>query len=245
MKNSLAFAVRAVPAFVVAMACLSGAARAADINRLQNLGSQSAFRGLTEDLGAALSYKSLSPATPLGITGFDIGVDASATRMKSDAFKVATGSSNATLPLARLRAQKGLPFGFDVGLSYAAAPGTNVRLWGGEARYAIAEGGLIAPAIALRGSFSRLDGVSQLDFNTRAVDLSISKGFLGVTPYGGVGHVWATGKPNGIAGLSQQSVGLNKSFVGVNFGLGLFATGVEYDRTGSADTLSVKLALRW
>jgi hypothetical protein len=220
-------------------------AHAADLNQLQNLGSQSMFKELTEDLGAALSYKSLSPATPLGVTGFDIGVDASATRLQSNAFKIATGSSRSTLPLARLRAQKGLPFGFDVGLSYAQVPTTDIRLWGGEVRYAVAEGGWIAPAIAVRGSYSRLDGVSQLDFNTRALDVSISKGFLGFTPYGGVGRVWATGTPKGVPGLSQETVGLMKTFVGVNWGLGIFATGIEYDRTGGADTLSAKLSLRW
>ena len=226
-------------------ATLAGAVQAADLNQLQNLRTQGAFKDLTEDLGALLSYKSLSPATPLGVTGFDVGVDASVTRMNSDAFKTAAGTSRSTIPLARLRAQKGLPFGFDVGASYAQVPTTDIRLWGGELRYAIAEGGLIAPAVAVRGSFSRLDGVSQLGFNTRAIDASISKGVLGVTPYGGVGRVWATGTPKGVAGLSQETVGLNKLFAGVNFGLGIFATGVEYDRTGGADTISAKLALRW
>jgi hypothetical protein len=232
-------------AFVVTSALIAGAAQAADLDRLQNLGSQDAFRELNRDLGAALSYKSLSPATPLGITGFDIGVDASATHMQSEAFRTATGSSRNTLPLARLRAQKGLPFGFDVGLSYAQAPGTDIRLWGGELRYAVLEGGVALPAVAVRGSFSRLTGVSQLDFDTKALDVSVSKGFLGVTPYAGVGRVWATGTPRGVPGLSEESVSLNKAFVGVNLGLGIFATGLEYDRTGGADTWSVKLALRW
>lgn len=229
----------------LAFSSIAGGAFAADLNQIQNLGSQSSFQDLTKDLGAALSYKSLSPATPLGITGFDIGVDASTTKMQSNAFKVATGSNDSYLPLARLRAQKGLPFGFDVGLSYAQAPGTDIRLWGGELRYAIVSGNVALPAIAVRGSYSRMDGVNQLDFNTKALDVSISKGFLGVTPYAGLGRVWATGTPRNVAGLSEESVGLNKAFVGVNLGLGIFATGLEYDRTGSADTWSVKLALRW
>ena len=231
--------------FGLALAGASAATLAADLNRLQNLGSQAAFRSLTEDLGAALSYKSISPATPLGITGFDVGVDASASRLDSSAYGTATGTTDKTLSLVRLRAQKGLPFGLDAGVSVGQAAGSDIRVWGGELRYAVAEGGLIAPALAVRGSFSRMEGVSQLDFNTRALDVSISKGFLGVTPYGGVGYVWANGNPRGVAGLSSQNVGLAKGFVGVNFGLGLFATGVEYDSTGGVGTLSAKRAVRW
>lgn len=151
--------------------CLLGAAAtyvaAADLNQLQRLGTQSAFRSLTEDLGAALSYKSLSPATPLGVTGFDVGVDASFTRMNSTAFATASNSSVSTLPLARLRVQKGLPFDVDVGLSYTQVPGTNIKLWGGEVRYAVLSGGVAAPAVAVRGSYSRLSGVDQLDFDTK------------------------------------------------------------------------------
>ena len=221
-----------------------GSAAAVDLNQLQRL-SQPAFRDLTKDLGGALSYKSLSPATPLGITGFDVGVDASVTHMNSSAFGTATNSSKTNLPLARLRVQKGLPFDFDVGLSYTQVPGSNIKLWGGELRYAILPGSIATPAVAVRGSFSKLSGVDQLGFNTKGLDVSISKGFLGFTPYGGVGRVWASGTPNNVAGLASESTGLNKIFAGVNFGLGIFATGFEFDRTGSANTYSIKAALRW
>jgi hypothetical protein len=232
-------------AFGVAIGMGAGALQAADLNQLQNLGTQQNFRLLTEDLGAALSYKSISPATPLGITGFDIGVDASMTKLDSNAFGLASGSGRTVLPMARLRVQKGLPLDFDIGASYAQVPGTRIKLWGGELRYAILAGSLATPAVAVRGSFTTLSGVDQLDFSTKAIDLSISKGFLGVTPYGGVGRVWATGDPHNVAGLTSQTVGLNKLFAGVNFGLGIFAAGAEIDRTGSSNTISAKIALRW
>ena len=218
---------------------------AADLDQLQRLGTQSAFRSLTEDLGAALSYKSLSPATPLGITGFDVGVDASFTHLNSNAFGTASNSSKSVLPLARLRAQKGLPFDFDIGLSYAAVPGSNIKLWGGELRYAVLPGSVATPALAVRGSYSKLSGVNQLDFDTKGIDVSISKGFFGLTPYGGIGRVWANATPRNVAGLGSESVGLNKVFAGVNFGLGIFAVGGEFDRTGRSNTYSVKAALRW
>ena len=218
---------------------------AADLNQLERLGTQSAFRSLTEDLGAALSYRSLSPATPLGVTGFDVGLDASFTHLNSNAFATASDSSKTVLPLARLRAQKGLPFDFDAGISFAQVPGTNIRLWGGELRYALLAGSAATPAVAVRGSYSELTGVDQLDFDTMGIDVSISKGFLGVTPYGGIGRVWANGTPRNVAGLGSESVGVDKFFAGVNLGLGIFAMGIEFDRTGSSNTYSVKAALRW
>lgn len=228
----------------VFLAAAAGAAAAADLDQLQRLG-QSAFRSLTEDLGAALSYKSLSPATPLGVTGFDVGVDASFTRLHTNAFGVASNSSKTTLPIARLRVQKGLPFNIDAGISFTELPGTNMRLWGGELRYAILPGSVATPAVAVRGTYSKLTGVNQLDFDTKSIDVSVSKGVLGVTPYGGVGYVWASGTPRNVPGLSSETAGLGKAFVGVNIGLALFATGVEYDRTGQSNTLSIKAALRW
>ena len=227
------------------LAAFASAAQAGDLNQLQKLGTQSTFRSLAEDLGAALAYRSLSPATPLGITGFDIGVDASATRLASNAFGTATNSSLSTLPIARLRAQKGLPLNFDIGASYTQVPGTNLRLWGGELRYAVIPGGVIEPAVAVRASFSRLSGVDQLDFNTRALDVVISKGFVGFTPYGGAGFVWANATPHNVPVFTSESFGQPRIFGGVNLGLGLFAVGGELDRTGKATTLSAKASLRW
>jgi hypothetical protein len=67
------------------------AARAADIDSLQNL-TQPQFRVLAEDLVAALSYKAISPAEPLGVTGFDLGVGLSVTETSGSVWKLATGS---------------------------------------------------------------------------------------------------------------------------------------------------------
>ena len=55
---------------------------AGDLNSLQLL-AQSEFRLLSQDLGAALSYKPLLPSEALGITGFDIGAAVTATKLKS------------------------------------------------------------------------------------------------------------------------------------------------------------------
>ena len=114
---------------------------AADINQIQNL-TQDDFHKLSQDLGAALSYKPLTPTAPLGITGFDVGVAVTSTSIKnSDVLQKAGAGDHSTLPVPSLRVHKGLPFGVDVGAMVGAVPGTNVRLYGAEVRYAIVSGG--------------------------------------------------------------------------------------------------------
>ncbi|MBI1397336.1 MAG: hypothetical protein GC151_15295 [Betaproteobacteria bacterium] len=222
-------------------------AHAADIDSVQLL-DQSQFRLLSEDLGAALSYKPLTPAEPLGLTGFDIGVAVTGTKLRNTAvFDRATRSGNFPdyVPVPTLRAYKGLPFGIDVGLMAGMVPNSNVRFYGGELRYALLSGNVALPAIAIRGSYTKLSGVSQLDFDTKGIDLSISKGVLNFTPYGGVGHVWVSSTPNGVAGLNKETFGLNKVFVGINFNMLLMNLAVEADRTGDATSFGVKLGVRF
>src|SRR5437879_3552649 len=106
-----------------------------DIDRLQAIG-QTDFRLLSEDLGAALSYHPQTPTEPLGITGFDVGASLTMSKLvnKDAITRGASGSVPSYLPVPTLRANKGLPLGFDVGLMYSKVPGTDISLWGGEAR---------------------------------------------------------------------------------------------------------------
>src|SRR3569833_2497600 len=71
-----------ITAAVVALGMASTAA-ADDLDRLQNL-AQSQFRALSEDLGAALSYTPVNPAEPLGLIGFDVGLEVTATDIQAD-----------------------------------------------------------------------------------------------------------------------------------------------------------------
>jgi hypothetical protein len=222
-------------------------AAASNIDNLKAL-SQPEFRALSEDLGAALSYKPLTPTTPLGITGFDLGLAVTATKIENSALLQKAGAGDhSTLPVPSLRLNKGLPLDIDVGVMVGAVPGTNIRLYGGELRYAIVSGGAALPAIGIRGSYTKLTGVDQLDFNTKGIDLSISKGFLMFTPYAGVGKVWAASTPKDIPppGLSKESFSLNKVFVGFNLNFGLTNLAFEGDRTGKATSYGAKLGFRF
>ncbi|MCW8888795.1 MAG: hypothetical protein OQK25_07000, partial [Gammaproteobacteria bacterium] len=108
-----------IPTSILTSALIfSGAVFALDsFNNIGSL-SQADFDQLSEDLGASFSYKALSPAEPLGILGFDMGLEVTATRLKSaSVFNTATGSSLDTLPVPKLHIRKGLPLNIDVGLS--------------------------------------------------------------------------------------------------------------------------------
>lgn len=224
--------------------CASSSLMAADLNRLNTL-NQSQFELLAEDLGAALSYKALIPAEPLGVTGFDLGVELSATRLaNAEAWKQASGSDWNSLTIPKIHAHKGLPAGIDVGAFYSALPNTEMKLWGGELRYSVLEGTVATPALAVRGSFSRLSGVSQLDFHSQGVDVSLSKGFLNMTPFIGLGQVWSTATPN-VANLSEDSQSQTRIFAGLNVNFALANAAFELDRTGEATSFSTKLGFRF
>lgn len=208
-----------------------------ELDRLQNL-SQSEFRQLSEDLGAAASSKVYTPSAPLGITGFDLAVNLTATSMQHhDIIQRASSSSvPSTFPLVQVRAMKGLPWDIDVGASYVYVPGTDIKVFGGEVRYAIVSGGIVMPAVSLRGSYTRMSGIDQLDLDTKGVDISVSKQILLVTPYAGAGYVHVTSTPKGVAGLGEERFGYPKLFAGVRASLGVVAFTAEVDKTG--DTLS-------
>ncbi|SCZ65607.1 hypothetical protein [Thiohalomonas denitrificans] len=241
-----------VTLLAVSLLAAAGSVDAADLDQLQELG-QDEFRKVSEDLGSALSYKALTPAEPMGTTGFDIGMEVTATRLESpETFELAmSGDDNFdTLPIAKLHAHKGLPFGIDVGASYATVPSTNIKLLGAEIRYALLEGGIATPAVAVRATYSTLQGVDQLDLNTRGLELTVSKGLTMATPYAGIGQVWVTSTPENVTGaesvrLEEEDFSQSKAFVGMNFNLGLMNFLVEADKTGDATTYGAKLGFRF
>jgi hypothetical protein len=219
---------------------------AQQIDQLQNI-IQGEFRLLSEDLGAALGYHAQIPAEPLGITGFDLGVGVTAAKLENVAIlqRVTSDNVDATLYVPTIRAHKGLPAGFDIGLMYASIPGSNIRYTGGELRYAILKGGAASPALGVRASFTKLSGVDQLSMDTRGLDVSISKGFAFITPYAGLGRVWIESDPHGTAGLRKEEFSLNKAFVGVGMNFALLNLNLEADKTGDVSSYSLKLGLRF
>lgn len=217
-----------------------------DIDQINQL-AQIEFRRLSEDLGAAISYKAIVPAEALGLTGFDVGFEVTATRLQNrEAWdRASSGDAPSVVYLPKIHIHKGLPLGLDVGAFYAAAPDTNVKLTGVELRYALIKGSVATPALGLRGSYTKLSGINQLEANTTGLELTVSKGFTLVTPYAGVGRVWVEATPQNASGLQAEDFALTKYFVGANINLALLNLALEADRTGDATTYGAKFGWRF
>lgn len=233
-------------ALAATLALAQAPAVAADFNFISLL-DQAEFRAFSEDVGAAAAYRGLIPAESLGIIGFDIGVSVGATEVSNrDVLRKAAGGGSIpkALPVAALRVHKGLPFDIDIGATLMQLPGTNVRAAGGELRWAFVSGSTVMPALALRVSGTRLSGVDGLEMDTLGADLSISKGFLLLTPYAGIGTVKVKSSAPG-SGLRDERFNQSRRFVGLNIALVPLALVLEADRTGDTTGYSIKAALRF
>jgi len=143
-----------------------------------------------------------------------------------------------------LSARKGLPFGFELGAMYSQVPGTDAKLYGGEVRWAVLPGGIATPALALRATHVQLTGEDDLKANATTLDASVSKGFLFVTPYAGLGYVWGTVDPDdSFATLSKVDVNKARFFAGARVSLGFFEITPEYERLGDSDVFNLRLSL--
>jgi hypothetical protein len=232
-----------------ALCVLAPLAQADDIDLTQLLGVQSDFRALSEDMGAALSYKAVAPGEPLGLLGIDIGLEVSATDLQGSNVYERVTDSNGTdfLIVPKLHVHKGLPLRLNIDAFYSTVPDSNIELLGGALGFALLEGGVATPALAVRATASKLSGVDGLDLDTRGVELTISKGFAVLTPYAGIGRVEVTSKPKGTAALalSRESFTLDKFYAGLNVNLGLVNLAFEADKTGDAGSYSAKFGLRF
>jgi hypothetical protein len=217
-----------------------------DINGLQNV-TQNEFHEIAQDLGAALSYKPMAPADTLGPLGFDIGAALSGTTLaNTPALQKSIQNSTvfSTLPVPSLRIIKGLPLNVDIGAFYARIPSSSVNLYGAEIKWAFLPGDIAFPAVAVRGAITRLNGVSQLGFESYSADISISKGFVFLTPYVGVGAVRSNSSTDGLP-LKQVNLTQGKVFGGASVNLGLANLNIEADSTGGIHTYSAKVGFRF
>ncbi|MGH8641704.1 MAG: hypothetical protein ACRET6_08325 [Burkholderiales bacterium] len=224
----------------------TGSASGQNVDNLFLL-NQGQFRLLSEDLGGAFSYHPQTPAEPLGFPGLDIGVAVTGAKLKNrEIAELASSESvESTILIPTVRANVGLPLRFDVGAMYAWVPDSDIRYYGGELRFAILRGDAATPAIGLRGSFTKVTGVDQLDLDTRGLDLSISKGFGPLTPYAGFGKVWVDSVPKGVPTLQKEEFDLNKVFVGLGMNFAGLNINLEADKTGDVPAYSLKLGLRF
>jgi hypothetical protein len=207
------------------------------------------FKSFAREAGAMAAYRGVAPAEPQGLTGFDIGVEASFVDIDSSVWAEAINDTPSYLVVPRLHVRKGLPFNIDVGAMYAQVPDSNITLWGGEVQLALLEGTTATPALALRGSYSSLEGVDDLDLQTYAADAVLSKGFLMFTPYIGAGVVQIeaeyTGNNSTLQNeLQDQSLTEARYFAGVQASMALLRLTGEIEYL-ERPIYTVKLSLGW
>jgi len=233
--------------FIVLFA-MTNLASAREVDQIQFL-TQEQFESMAEDLGAALSYRSITPAEHLGLTGFDLGAAITYTDFdNSEDWQNAVSSSSELdyVVAPKLYLHKGLPFGIDVGGFVGSSSNSGVDLFGVEVKYALLKGGVAKPAIGLRAAYTQLDGIDQIDMDTASLDISISKGFVMLTPYAGAGVVWVNATPEKEASfLDEEDPQLSKFFAGLNVNLALLNLAFEADKTGDSTSYSAKVGFRF
>lgn len=225
----------------------TSAAHAYKFNALDQLQNQGEFKQLAQDLSSTLAYKPYSPAESLGLIGFDLGVSAAATSIKSQAVvERATGSDNvpSALPTVTLHAEKGLPFGVDLGVNYTVIPGTSASAVSGAVKWAVVQGGALTPAVAVRAFYTQANGLGEMNLRSQGVDLSISKGFAIVTPYVGVGVVRSRASTDS-GRWAREAYNQTRLFAGANLNLVVMDLAIEADRTGDASTVGLKAGFRF
>lgn len=235
---------------IALLACiLPAVAQASGIDRVSAL-SQTQFKDLSLDLAAASGYKSVSGAASMGIVGFDVGMAVTATRVEHTSAWTAAMSNSGDVPsvlyVPKLYVRKGLPLGIDVGAYYFTLPKTNIEAWGGELNYEVMKGGPVSPAVGVGVSYTRLFVDKDLDLTTKSIQATISKGFVFITPYAGLGRQWANSKPgSAITTLGEASFADNRYFFGLSLNPGVIHLALEHDSVGGVTSNSIKLGVKF
>jgi hypothetical protein len=220
------------------------AAHAADFTSVGSL-VQDEFHRLSQDLGAAMAYKGVTPATPLGVVGFDIGVVVTDTKLEnSTLFSRAGAGSHSHLVIPKIHAYKGLFGGLDVGAFVAGATGVSATVFGADLRYAFLDDTLARPALAVRLSGTKATGLGELSLATAALDILASKKFTALTPYVGAGMVRVQTKAGG-TGLAEERFNQSRVFGGLNVNLIGVNLAFEAEKMGSNTSLSAKVGWRF
>lgn len=217
--------------------------------QIDNIGalSQEEFRELSSDLGSAFSFRPHGPAAPLGGGNWMLGVAVSSAKLKhADLLERATTKVDeyGSLKLPTLRADVGLPSGFDLALAYGQLESSPMQYLGGSLKWAFVPEG-VWPAVGVRASASQVRHSQQLSLTTAGVDVSLSKRFGFATPYAGIGHVRVSSDARGTPGLHEEKHELGEAFIGVGMRLQRLDLNLEADKVGEVSAYSVKLSLHF
>lgn len=212
-----------------------------------NLGalSQQEFRLVAEDLGAAFSYKGVTPAKRLGPVGFDIGIEVTQTDVENSAlFAKAGAGDQSKILVPKLHVNVGLFGGIDLGAFIGGSTDVDASVFGMDGRFALVEDTITTPAIALRLSGTRTNGM-EVRVGTIAADLMVSKTFTALTPYAGAGIARVSAKPNGTTTLGDETFNRSRIFGGVNLNLAIANFAIEAEKMGDNTSYTAKIGVRF
>lgn len=156
------------------------------------------FERVIAELAVTLAPPVTTGAATLGPAGFYLGVGTALTPISADQHPWRNGtegsgatqpntSPNGSLMWNRLSARKGLPLGFEVGVSAGQGVDTSMWVLAAELKWALFEGfhsgaGQL-PDVAVRGVLSSVVGARSLSLQTHALDVTFSKPYVVATRF--------------------------------------------------------------
>ncbi|MEA2462962.1 MAG: hypothetical protein QOJ98_709 [Acidobacteriota bacterium] len=155
--------------------------------------TQAEFEQFSRLAGQAIYHTPVEPARAGNLLRFDIGIAATAVPIDPEAsyWQRAVGddfSVSDHIVVPRIVVSKGISIA-TLSASYAKVQGSDISVIGAGLDIPIINGGLISPTLAVRGSYSQLQGVDEYDLKTYGVELFLSKGFGPITPYAAAGRM--------------------------------------------------------
>ncbi|HSN69332.1 MAG TPA: hypothetical protein VLV48_08815 [Thermoanaerobaculia bacterium] len=157
--------------------------------------TQGEFDTLTRLASEAIFASPVDPPAQTGLFNFEIGLAVSAVEVDESAAYWAKSVSDdilvdGKLLVPRLVVTKGLGL-VSVSGTYGKVGDSDASVLGGSVDVPLLRGGVMTPALAVRGTYSVLQGVDEADLTTYGVQALIGKGFGPLTPYAGYGRVFA------------------------------------------------------
>ena len=169
-------------------------------------GNTQSFRLLTKEYAVALSPTLLAPAETMGINGFQFNVNFATTTINASRGYWQAGIEDENPPnslvVSRIGIRKGLPGSIELGMNTSYLFFSELWMFGVMAKWAPHEGVDAVPVdFALRGTFNRLIGSSELVMSTAGLDVVLSKSFgvagvVNVSPYVAYSPLWVFSRSN-------------------------------------------------
>ncbi len=141
-----------------------------------------------KETGTMLYFNPVSVSSGFGVLGFNISLSAGVVNISQSNWELAMPTDN-TLTFTEISLRKGITDNLAVGLMVRDYSDINSNVWAFSGNYRILKGGALMPSLVARATYSSLSGNSYMDAHSYSFGLFVSKGFLFLTPYGGISYV--------------------------------------------------------